>query len=75
VLNWSFSSRHFYEETIRKVAADYLVNLEALIAHCVEQGKLGSIHTPSDYGLGLDVSYDELDAFMEEDNSDNIISF
>jgi hypothetical protein len=51
--------------------------LEQLIGHCVEQGKRGRVHTPSDYGLGAAVTSQELDLFMEEDEGDTatIMSF
>ena len=75
VLNWGFSLLHFQEEKIKAVALNYLATLEVIIAHCVEQGKSGTVNTPSDYGLGADISYKELDAFMEDDSNDNILSF
>ena len=50
-------------------------NLNLLIHHCLDQGKSGAVFTPSDYGLGSAVSFEELDAFLEEDESDNIMSF
>ncbi|MGF7083050.1 condensation domain-containing protein, partial [Mucilaginibacter sp. UYCu711] len=75
VINWSYSSKHYREDTISKVAGDYIAGLEKLIGHCLEHGKSGSVFTPSDYGLGGDISPAELDQFMEEDNNDNIISF
>jgi non-ribosomal peptide synthase protein (TIGR01720 family) len=67
ILNWNYSSKHFNEETIKAVASDYVANLIALIAHCVEQEKLvGSISTPSDYGLGSEIRFRELDKFLNE---------
>ncbi|GEO12156.1 non-ribosomal peptide synthetase [Segetibacter aerophilus] len=71
---WRFSSKYFREETIRNLATSYLHDLSSLVTHCLEQGKNGAVYTPSDYGLGTAVSYEELDAFLE-DESDNVMSF
>ena len=50
------------------------VNSQQLIR---QQSSGGVVYTPSDYGLGSDISYEELDRFLheKEDNVDNIISF
>ncbi len=66
VLNWSYSSMHYNQETISKLGGEYISRLAQLIAHCIEQGKTGSVYTPSDYGLSAEVTYQELDRFMEE---------
>jgi non-ribosomal peptide synthase protein (TIGR01720 family) len=71
---WRFSTRHFKEETIKKLASSYLSELAAIISHCLQQGQAGGVYTPSDYGLGSAISFKELDAFLEEDN-DSIMSF
>jgi non-ribosomal peptide synthase protein (TIGR01720 family) len=77
VLNWSYSGRHYERETIRQLAAAYISNLEGLIDHCMEQGRRGVVFTPSDYGLGTEVSNQELDNFLKrgKNNLDNIINF
>jgi len=75
VVNWAYSSLHYNASTINGLAISFITNLEGLIAHCMEQQKSGVVYTPSDYGLGADVSYKELDDFLEEDNSENILSF
>jgi non-ribosomal peptide synthase protein (TIGR01720 family) len=78
VLNWNYSTKHYKDETIRNLVADYISNLELLINHCIRQQSSGGVvYTPSDYGLGSDISYEELDRFLheKEDNVDNIISF
>jgi len=74
-VNWDYSSRHFDTATIISLAQSYVANLEQLIAHCMQQQTQGLVFTPSDFGLGADVSYEELDKFLEEDDSENIISF
>jgi amino acid adenylation domain-containing protein len=71
VLNWSYSSKHYNKETIAKVADDYKKQLQQLIAHCVEQ--TGSVSTPSDYGLSAEVTYQELDRFLELPHGDKRI--
>ncbi len=75
VLSWNFSTKHFEEETIQYLADNYITQIKLLIEHCMSITKSDAISTPSDYGLGSDISYQELDAFMEEEDSDNILSF
>jgi len=74
-INWEYSDQHFLKETVIGLAQKYLANLEAMIAHCLDQQKAGSVYTPSDYGLGSDISVEELDSFLEDEETDNIISF
>ena len=52
IIHWSYSSRHYEQQTIKELAEGYASNLELLIARCLEQGKTGVVYTPSDYGLG-----------------------
>jgi amino acid adenylation domain-containing protein/non-ribosomal peptide synthase protein (TIGR01720 family) len=78
VVNWKYSTQHYQVDTIEKLAANYLSNLVRIIDHCMAQQGSGAIeHTPSDFGLEADVSYEELDRFLKEkeDNIDNVISF
>ncbi|RBL90135.1 non-ribosomal peptide synthase/polyketide synthase [Chitinophaga flava] len=63
VLRWKYSSKHFNAAGIEKMAAAYITHLEALIEHCVAQ--LTSLPTPSDFGLGKEVSVEELDQFLD----------
>jgi non-ribosomal peptide synthase protein (TIGR01720 family) len=74
VLHWSYSTRHYNSPTIQGLANQFVTNLQLLISHCLQQSKSGVVYTPSDYGLGSAISYEELDAFLEDDN-DNIMSF
>ncbi|MEO6638394.1 MAG: amino acid adenylation domain-containing protein, partial [Ginsengibacter sp.] len=73
VIDWTFSNKHFEEETIQKLLSDYISNLELLIAHCAETAKKETFHTPSDYGLGSQISYEEFDDFLNEKISDGVI--
>jgi non-ribosomal peptide synthase protein (TIGR01720 family) len=66
VLNWSYSSRHYEEQTIEQLSKEYVSALEDLIAHCITQQQSGTVYTPSDYGLDSVVGYEELDAFLNE---------
>ncbi|HKH62399.1 MAG TPA: amino acid adenylation domain-containing protein, partial [Flavitalea sp.] len=66
ILNWTYSGKDYEEETIHKLVAKYLSNLQAIISHCISQQKTGVVFTPSDYGLGSEVSYIELDRFVNE---------
>ena len=73
LISWSYSTLHFHENTIKALATSFVTNLNQLITHCMLQQHSGTAYTPSDFGLGADVTYEELDSFLEED--DNIISF
>jgi amino acid adenylation domain-containing protein/non-ribosomal peptide synthase protein (TIGR01720 family) len=67
ILDWGYSSKHFNEATVQKIASAYIDCLASLITHCIEQERLfGSVNTPSDYGLGAEVNYKELDKFLQE---------
>ncbi|MEO7768781.1 MAG: amino acid adenylation domain-containing protein, partial [Ferruginibacter sp.] len=66
VLNWGYSSHHYDASTISGLAMKFIEGLEELITHCMDQQKEGAVYTPSDYGLGAEMSYAELDAFLEE---------
>ena len=65
-VTWTYSHKHYNQETIEQLASDYLFNLEWLISHCVNQQKNGVVHTPSDFGLGSEISFEELDQFLNE---------
>lgn len=58
ILNWNYSSNHFEAETIIRVADSYLLNLEKIIAECLEKlsaGKILQIPTKIDPGFGLSI--------------------
>jgi amino acid adenylation domain-containing protein/non-ribosomal peptide synthase protein (TIGR01720 family) len=67
ILNWSFSRLHFNEDTIKALAEKYIMNLATLVDHCLTLED--QVFTPSDYGLGTDISYKELDDFLDEKES------
>ena len=66
ILNWGFSKCHYEKKTVEELSERFKTTLESLIDHCIEQEKSGSVFTPSDYGMGSEISYAELDKFMEE---------
>ncbi len=66
IINWTYSTKHFEEDTIKKMLENYISNLQLLIAHCTEASKKGAASTPSDYGLGGEISYEDLDEFLDE---------
>jgi amino acid adenylation domain-containing protein/non-ribosomal peptide synthase protein (TIGR01720 family) len=68
--DWVYSGRHYEPATIEKAATDYIGQLSALILHCLEQGKAGVNHTPSDYGL-TGVGYKKLDQFLSDNNNNS----
>ncbi len=74
VFKWDYSQRHFSQNTIIALAGLYVENLKAIISHCKWiMAKGATVYTPSDFGLSGDVSVEELDNFLEEE--DNILSF
>jgi len=74
VLGWNYSTRHFNKETITKLAGEYINQLKRLITHCLEHVESGAVYTPADYGLSAEVTFQELDRFLDDDD-ENIISF
>ncbi|HLZ87885.1 MAG TPA: amino acid adenylation domain-containing protein, partial [Puia sp.] len=64
VLEYRYSGLHYGEETMRKLGEAYKKNLGAIIGHCGQQDR--EVYTPSDYGLGGEVSYKELDRFLSD---------
>ncbi|MBK8552374.1 MAG: amino acid adenylation domain-containing protein [Ignavibacteria bacterium] len=65
-INWKYSSLHFEKKTISSLSEKYLNILQTLIQHCTEEQRSNVIHTPSDFGLGSEISIDELDNFLNE---------
>ncbi|WP_258539555.1 non-ribosomal peptide synthetase [Chitinophaga oryzae] len=63
VIQWKYSHQHYNPTTITQLAADYLSQLETLIQHCVSRQE--TMVTPADYGLGQEISWEELDRFLE----------
>ncbi|RZM27139.1 MAG: amino acid adenylation domain-containing protein, partial [Pedobacter sp.] len=66
VLQWRYSTLHYQTSTIELLIENYENNLQSLISHCVDQGKKSLVYTPSDYGVGTVITYQELDKFLEE---------
>ncbi|MBO9203417.1 MULTISPECIES: non-ribosomal peptide synthetase, partial [Niastella] len=69
IIEWSFSDCHYHHHTIQQLAAIYIQHLEQLIDHCVAVPPAESITTPSDHGLQMAVSYQELLRFMDEEEN------
>jgi non-ribosomal peptide synthase protein (TIGR01720 family) len=76
-VKWSYNADLYNIETIDYLATRYLTNLQQIITHCTEQKKKGTVYTPSDYGLTTEISYQELDRFINKENTDmnNVMSF
>ncbi|RDV11083.1 amino acid adenylation domain-containing protein, partial [Pontibacter diazotrophicus] len=64
-LVWRYSSKQYHQETIENLATRYLEVLTGLISHCKE--KQVPQHTPSDYGLGGNVTYQELEQMLQKE--------
>jgi non-ribosomal peptide synthase protein (TIGR01720 family) len=62
-LHWGYSGVHYQEATVRKLAGSYVSHLQSLIRHCMDRAD-NPERTPSDYGLGQQVSYQQLDEFI-----------
>ncbi|UOE51897.1 amino acid adenylation domain-containing protein [Mucilaginibacter sp. SMC90] len=75
IVNWSFSNKHYIEKTINDLSLNYITCLSQLIDHCLEQAKSKIVFTPADYGLGAEINYQELDRFLDDNDTDNIMSF
>lgn len=66
VSHWTYSPDHYDTATISWLAERFQYNLENLIEHCVREGGFGRNYTPSDLGLAGEISYQEMDSFLEE---------
>ncbi len=67
MVNWAFNSSYFSPHIIDQLAQQYLQTIEELVDHCQLQMKTGGqVLTPSDFGLGAEISYSELDRFLAE---------
>ena len=71
ILNWNYSSKHFETDTFNDLSEDYFKNLKLIIAHCLELKNSKEIFTPSDFGLGSEISYKEIDRFLDEKYEDS----
>jgi amino acid adenylation domain-containing protein/non-ribosomal peptide synthase protein (TIGR01720 family) len=65
-LNWTCSGLNYSAETLKLLATSFISNLNKLIDYCLEQKQSGTFFTPSDYGLNDEITYSELDSFLEE---------
>jgi amino acid adenylation domain-containing protein/non-ribosomal peptide synthase protein (TIGR01720 family) len=63
-INWSYSSLHFNDETLKKLADAYVNNLNEIIENCLSQ--TNTFFTPSDFNLGNEISFKELDKFLDK---------
>jgi non-ribosomal peptide synthase protein (TIGR01720 family) len=67
ILNWGYSSLHYNKETIEELVKNYKSALSSLIEHTIKQKENSVVvYTPSDYNLGEEITYQELDRFLEE---------
>ncbi|MFK8103148.1 MAG: non-ribosomal peptide synthase/polyketide synthase [Saprospiraceae bacterium] len=66
-ITWVYSKKDFEVGTINELSAAYLENLTRLIRHC--QQKEQTELTACDYGLAPEVSYQELDQFLDTEEN------
>jgi len=74
-VQWGYSRAHYRRETMEQLGACYIRNLEELTSHCA--GLKKQVYSPSDYGLGGEVGYRELDSFLNKEGTGktNIMEF
>jgi non-ribosomal peptide synthase protein (TIGR01720 family) len=70
VMEWSYAADLYDASTIERLSQQYLAALEEMIDHCLKQDR--RYYTASDYGLGSDVGYRELETFLASCESDEI---
>ena len=77
IMNWTYCTKQYTQQTIDMLANSFIKTLQEIISHCMEQERVGkAVFTPSDFGLSNDVSYQELDEFLQEEEDDeNILTF
>ncbi|UCJ04803.1 amino acid adenylation domain-containing protein [Chitinophaga pendula] len=65
-LDWRYSARHYEHNTVEKLSQSFIKYLSTLITDCISREKHQVFYTPSDFGLGKELSYTELDRFLDE---------
>lgn len=64
---FDYHSPDYDETVVRELVENYRKTLELLITHCLHQRSLGVRElTPADYGLSNEISYQELESFLNE---------
>lgn len=63
-ISWKYALTEYHQSTIEKLAADFQANLTNLIDYCT--GHTARQFSPSDFGLAPQVSFESLDAFLNE---------
>lgn len=66
-ISFNYNGEQYRAVTIEQLAEDYTANLQQLIEHCVQQAKIHTVCTPSDYRLGSIVTWQELDNFLGQE--------
>ncbi|MCW3115212.1 MAG: linear pentadecapeptide gramicidin synthetase LgrD, partial [Segetibacter sp.] len=67
VLTIGYSNIHYKTETIHRFANLYIANLVSIIDHCAQLDNASNlVFTPSDFSLNPNVSFKELDKFLQE---------
>lgn len=62
-IDWTFNREIHQDETIERLAVDYVASLREIIAHCLDAGAGG--YTPSDFPLAK-LSQQQLDGLFKE---------
>ncbi len=66
VIDWRYSTKHFEEGSIRSLGESYKKAMEELITESERAAGDGICYTPSDFNLGSDIGYKELDIFLHQ---------
>ncbi|MFK8101164.1 MAG: amino acid adenylation domain-containing protein [Saprospiraceae bacterium] len=61
-ISWAYDKKLYYKKTIKELAKQYIATLSDLIEHCVQKETVEL--AAFDYGLAPEVSYRELDQFL-----------
>nr|WP_255408056.1 non-ribosomal peptide synthase/polyketide synthase [Chitinophaga sp. MD30] len=64
MLTWRYSKHHYDQTTINNIANAFTHWLNILVDHC--RSVKYNAPTPADFDLGAYMTYDELDAFLDE---------
>ncbi|MCB9252009.1 MAG: non-ribosomal peptide synthase/polyketide synthase [Flavobacteriales bacterium] len=71
-----YSNKVFNKSTVKNLLSDLILDLIKIIKEAENQKNKGNSHkSPSDFGLENEISFKELDQFLDEDPDDDIMSF
>ncbi|MBW8683317.1 non-ribosomal peptide synthase/polyketide synthase [Chitinophaga rhizophila] len=70
VVRWDFNEQYHTSTAIQALSVAYMAILEELIKHCQDRKEQGvAEYTPADYGLSGEITHEELEGFLNNDQS------